>query len=270
MDKQRNIVALITDFGLSDHFVGAMKLSILNSCSQDIEFIDVSHELEPGNIYGAAYFIDSIFDYLPKGSVVLPIVDPGVGSEREIILCDVEEKYFIGPDNGIMTPLFNASKGIFKVKKDVFGSTSNTFHGRDIFAPLAGELINAYAGSSTDFDNFLEKHCHVEDYYEKVTFLPDYRPEMSDWLISGKIIHIDRYGNAISNIHTTDLNSKTDLTIILKQNDFEVLKNTFSDVDIDEDLAYIGSTGYIEFARRDGNFALSNNISLYDNVNIVF
>ena len=185
------IVAFITDFGRRDVYVAEMYLVLLENCPQS-RIIEVTHELSPGDISSAAYIVGRIKDRLPIGSICVVVVDPGVGTARQGVVVECDGRYFVGPDNGIFSHVI-ASDQSYRVRVLDTQDASpkmcgNTFNGRDLFAPVAGRLA---AG------------CRFEDLGREGRLLntPPAQPPKklkNGW--QGRIVYIDRFGNAITNI----------------------------------------------------------------------
>ncbi|MEZ0323082.1 MAG: SAM-dependent chlorinase/fluorinase [Hydrogenothermaceae bacterium] len=184
-------IALLTDFGNKDGFVGAVK-GVIISINPEVNLIDISHEVEPFNILEASLILNAVYRYFPKGTIFLSVVDPGVGTERKAVIIETEDYIFVSPDNGLLTlPLKNQTvKKIVYIKNSKYflPTNTNTFHGRDIFAPVCG-----YISLSEPLENFGEI---VSEYIKILDFEPVYTKEK----IFGKIIKFDRFGNAITNI----------------------------------------------------------------------
>lgn len=253
----KRFVALLTDFGLTENFVALMKATIF-TINPNVEIIDISHNIEPHNIRQAAFILHTSVKYFPEGTIFVAVVDPGVGTNR-FALCSSADKYlFVGPDNGILTfaleNLKNRKIHIFTNEEYQLENPSKTFHGRDIFAPLA-----AYLSKGVSLDEFGE-----EISYSKIIHLPPLKSYYdSQGNLIGEVVHIDRFGNIITSLSAKNLG--IDMHNILKQDlkwRFELghtkIKNismTFSDVKEGELLAYIGSSGYLEIGIRNGNAA---------------
>ncbi len=193
-------VVLLTDYGVEDDYVGLMHASVLRF-SPDAKIIDLCHSILPGNIRSAAFLLKKDYNYFPKGSVFVCVVDPGVGSDRDIIIAEVNGYLFIAPDNGLLSPLLTDLESPFvynlNTNLKLSENISNTFHGRDLFAPLAGKLLNG-----ENINLFADKR--ITNYHQI-----DIRPREEDGKIIGEVIWIDRYGNLITNIDCkTDDNYK--------------------------------------------------------------
>jgi len=190
---EKTFVALITDFGLKDPFVGVMKGVILK-INPAANIIDITHNIQRHNIFEASQVLAMSYRYFPPATVFVVVVDPGVGSSRRPLLVITEDYYFIGPDNGIFTTVYEHSEGkSFRVlhitaEHYFLPMSGSTFHGRDIFAPVAG---------------WLSKGIESNRFGQEIT---DYKrldipiPQVSDRVIKGKVVCIDVFGNAITNI----------------------------------------------------------------------
>lgn len=196
--KKDGIITLTTDFGISDPFVGIMK-GVMLGINPLIRFIDISHLIEPQNIIQAYYTLKFSYKYFPSRTIHLAVVDPGVGSNRRPILIESKDYFFIGPDNGIFSFIFenDPSVNIIELteKKFFLPSVSQTFHGRDIFASVAGWL-------SSDVKPY-EFGIPINN----PVILKTPEPDIGKEKISGEVIHIDRFGNLITNISETQFHS---------------------------------------------------------------
>jgi len=244
------IITLTTDFGLRDPYVAEMKAVILGICSGAV-IVDITHEIEKFNIRMGAYVLASAAPYFPKGTIHVAVVDPGVGTQRRSLLLQTQQGFFIGPDNGVLI-LAAEKQGItsiheIKNPKLRLPHVSNTFHGRDVFAPAAAHLANGV--SPADFGP--EIHEIVKPEFAKVAF--------SKGALTGEVLHVDGFGNIITNISEEELahfriedsinvevaNCKTKLK----------LDRTYAETKPKQALALIGSQGYVEIAVNKGNAA---------------
>ncbi len=212
-------IFFLTDYGTKDEYVGIVK-SVILSINQDAKIIDITHEIPPQDIYSGIFIINKILKYLPQKSIILAVIDPGVGGKRKSIVGESEIEFpegvkkkifFVGPDNGIFTPIFlqanhqkvfeiNAEKILDEAKNyGLFLEKSNTFHGRDIFAPACA-LISK--------NPEIIKKISFQEELKPMKF-PIPKPEIKfenkekkkkEKEIIGHIIHIDRFGNLITNI----------------------------------------------------------------------
>lgn len=185
------VVALLTDFGTQDGFVGVMKGVIL-SIAPNTPIVDISHEIEPFNILEGAILLKAHYLFFPEKTVFICVVDPGVGSERKALIVETPKYFFVGPDNGLFDLVLREEED-FKVyeianEKYTLPRRNNTFHGRDIFAPVGAYLKKGVNPSE------IGKRTKYEF---KLNF-PE--PEEGESFVEGEIIHFDRFGNAITNI----------------------------------------------------------------------
>ena len=244
MERQ---IILLTDFGTKDPYVGMMK-GVITTISQNTKIIDLTHEIEAGNIKEASYILSSSYQYFAQGSIFAVVVDPGVGSSRKPIAIKTDNYFFVGPDNGIFTHTLNNIENLLEVvelnNEDLhLKKRSHTFHGRDIFAPTAAYIANNIPlhnlGSKIDKEDLIK--------------LPDLKLEISDKIITAEIIHFDRFGNIITSIPTDTIKGKSVKEVQTGSIKTANYKRTFADVSPGELVAYPGSSGYIEIAVRNGN-----------------
>ncbi|MFA4911928.1 MAG: SAM-dependent chlorinase/fluorinase [Desulfobacteria bacterium] len=243
-EMDRGVISLITDFGTRDGYVGAMKGVILKINPQ-VRLVDITHEVSPQDIFEAGFILKNSYRYFPDGSIHLVVVDPGVGSKRRAILVEAGDHFFICPDNGVFTFIYELER-IKKIveltnKKYFLPHISNTFHGRDIFAPAAA---------------YLSKGIPLEDLGEicndVVRFdIPE--PETERGIIKGVILHVDRFGNLISNIPEVlfrELVGKGMHEISIGGEVLGDIKGSYSEVKEEQALALFGSSGYLEISVR--------------------
>jgi S-adenosylmethionine hydrolase len=184
-------IALLTDFGLSDHFAGVMK-GVIAGIAPRAAIIDISHDVQPYALAQARFLLAQSWPWFPKDSVFVCVVDPGVGSERRPIAVKAEGRYFIGPDNGLFTDLLQRPKAEARIitnTKLFAGPPSATFHGRDIFAPTAAWLATGIA--------FSRLGPRIAD-AQRSAGAEVVRTGRRYW--QGEIVHIDRFGNLITNL----------------------------------------------------------------------
>ncbi len=238
------IITLTTDFGIEDPFVAVMK-GVIYTITSEARVIDISHNIPPGNIVVGAFFVDYASKFFPRDTIHVVVVDPGVGGERRPIMVSARGQYFIGPDNGIFTPLYTGGESVYHLTSTWYFRTpvSNTFHGRDIFAPVAAHLST---GLSPDF--FGER---IED-YKKIP-LPTPK-KLDDGTIEGEIIHVDRFGNLITNI-SHELLDGTEYEIEINGKVIDGIKKTYGSVPPGEPLALIDSFDMLEIAINRGSAA---------------
>lgn len=193
-----NLIALLTDFGLKDAYVGVMK-GVIARINPEATVIDITHEIRPQDVLGAALVLASAYPYFPKWSVFCSVVDPGVGGKRRIIALQTKNHRFIAPDNGLLAFVCKREEVLKSVsveeKRYFLEEVSSTFHGRDIFAPVA-----AYLAKGLELEKFGPEA-------QRMTKLPWPEPQAQADTLIGKIVYIDHFGNAISNVDSKLLKS---------------------------------------------------------------
>lgn len=240
--KER-LITLSTDFGLSDSYVGTMKGVIL-SINFRVKIVDITQEISPYNIAQAAYLLKSYYSYFTKGTIHLIVVDPGVGTGRQAILAKSKDYYFIAPDNGLLTYVTNRiEKVVSLTNNDYFlPDKSHTFHARDIFAPAAAHLSKGVA-----MEEFGQP-------VEKIMELPQLSPEVGKDVVRGRVIHIDRFGNLVTNINREVLKNKFDWVCLeIKGQKIKELKKNYAGGKPEETFAIFGSLGHLEISVNCGS-----------------
>ncbi len=240
--KCSGTITLTTDFGLSDPYVGIMKGVIL-SINPQARVIDISHLIKAGSVLQAAGILQESYTFFPKGSIHVAVVDPGVGTERRLILLETEEYFFVGPDNGIFWPIIAAHPDIEVIhltKGQYFlPNITHTFHGRDIFAPVAAHLSLGVSPRKMG-------HPISDPVPLKIP-----RPQQTGEVLSGQIIRVDHFGNLITNILQKDLDQFSGAARpVIKVGDLviEGVSKTYADASAGEILAMIGSSDLLEIA----------------------
>lgn len=254
------IITLLTDFGTEDGYVAAMKGVIL-SINPDAAIIDISHQIPPQDITAGAFVLSQAAPFFPKDTVHIAVVDPGVGGKRKPILIETERYFFVGPDNGIFSIVLQNERirrKIHLTNKDYFlGYISSTFHGRDIFSPVA-----AYLSIGIDPALFGKK-------IKTIAKLNLNRPLARNGKITGQIIHVDRFGNLITNIEEGLLKKilkNKNFKIIVGDNVIKKLVLSYSYAKEDEPVSLIGNSGLLEIAIRDKNASMELEIKRGDNI----
>lgn len=244
------IITLTTDFGTSDAYVGTMKGVILG-INPNVRVVDLTHAVPPQDIHEAAFTIYSAYRYFPKGTIHTVVVDPGVGSDRQAIVCEIDGAFFVCPDNGVLSYLLQAIDGSVEHRMKAVAiqnpgyhlpEVSNTFHGRDIFAPVAAHLSRGVPLAS------------IGPRVENLVQLPIPIPEVSGNTITGQIVKIDRFGNAITNISETVLAGEVSgYEINVQGVRLTHINRTYAESAVGEPLAIIGSFGVLEIAVNGGS-----------------
>ncbi len=248
------IVTLLTDFG--EFYPGVMKGVILK-VNPKVSIVDITHSVEPQNVLQGAFLLYHSYRFFPN-AIHLAVVDPGVGGKREALVFECRNHMFIAPNNGIAYPSAR-NDGIERVWKideaktsEITGELSNTFHGRDVFAPAC-----AYASIG------LLKEI-AEPFYGEIVEL-----ELFDYVIKGnlvrcKVVFIDRFGNVVTNLKSEDVGCK-----FLKFEDVKIpIVRCYEDVEKGEPLALIGSFGTLELSVREGNFSKEFGVKSNDEIEI--
>jgi len=259
------VITLTTDFGLNDPFVGVMKGVILATTPR-VTIIDLTHGIAPHDIRDAAFTIGMNYTYFPVRTIHVVVVDPGVGSRRRPILVVADRHFFIGPDNGVFSVIYEKEKASLQVihitaDRHFLKAKSSTFQGRDVFAPVAAQLAGG-----RDFRDFGER---ISDF--KTLELP--MPNREKNLLKGEIIRIDTFGNAMANISQREID---DLTSQYPQGAMKIflsgkevpLKEYYGQATDKMLYAVINSSEYLEFFINCGNATETCKISIGDAVEI--
>jgi len=256
--KPSGIITLLTDFGEIDGFVGTMKGVIL-SIDPDVKIIDISHKIAAQDIEAGAFVLNCSYRYFPRGTIHVTVVDPGVGSERKILAAQSNDYFFVAPDNQILKYVFDSNETITVVevlnKQFFLNKGSQTFHGRDIFAPIAAHLSMGVP--------IIQLGQKTKDYDRgQIDF-----PIITKSGITGKIIYIDKFGNLVTNI-AGNMISKSISSIQVGRTTINCLSNSYVKVAVNQPLAIIGSSGNLEIAIRNGNAQQQLSINRKDIVKI--
>ena len=244
----RPIITLTTDFGVSDHFVGVMKGVILG-IQPSAQVIDISHGVQPYEIADGAFTIAQAYRYFPKKTIHVVVVDPGVGSARRAILAEMAGQYFVAPDNGVLSMVFAREQPkVRHITSERFflHPVSRTFHGRDVFSPVAAHL--AAGVTPAQFGKRIEDYLRAE--FDKPAHTGKHT-----W--TGAILKADHFGNLATNFHidqfpalrTHPFSLNAGLQAITR------LALTFSECAPGELFVIVGSSGYIEIAASQGSAA---------------
>lgn len=265
MNPSTRIITLTTDFGTSDAYVGIMKGVILG-INPDVQVVDLTHAIPPQDIHDAALSIHAAHRYFPEGTIHTIVVDPGVGSDRQAVICQTDRAFFVCPDNGILTYLLheieNADGQSIKAvaiqnKAYYLPEVSNTFHGRDVFAPVAAHLSLGVplANIGPPVDDLVQ--------------LPIPTHQVSGNTIIGQIVKIDRFGNAITNISESVL-ADIGATYEIRVGSTRLMRlnRAYAESGIGKPLAIIGSFGVLEIAINGGSAEVSLGLKWGDVVEI--
>lgn len=258
------IIALLTDFGIQDSYVGVMKAVILSICPA-AKIIDLTHHIPPQDVRRAAYALMTAMDYLPPHTIVVVVVDPGVGSARRSIAVKTTNSILIAPDNGVLTYALQQRPIVrmVQLKHYRLNNISNTFHGRDVFSPAAAHLA---AGVSFE---------ELGPTIDRIEQLKMPHLDLSPTVIEGEVIDIDGFGNVITSIGrlawdaddllilqprflsaaTPSVTLQPERCVVLMGDHTFDLSVTYSGVGIGHALALVNSVGQLEIAVNNGNAA---------------
>lgn len=242
------IITLTTDYGTDDHLVGTLKGVILK-INPDVNIVDITHRVAPFDLLDGALTIGAAYSYFPPKTIHVVVVDPGVGTDRRPILVSAQNQYFIAPDNGVLSLVYEREENVVvrhaNVEHYYLQPLSKTFHGRDVFAPVAAWLAKSFQTASMGEE--------IADY--KRFALP--RPKDADGDLKGVVLKIDSFGNLVTNFREQDLPgaSANGGAIKLQVGAHSVtrLVDTFAQGNAGEPIAYFGSSGYLEIAVNKAN-----------------
>jgi S-adenosyl-L-methionine hydrolase (adenosine-forming) len=270
MPNPTPIITLTTDFGTTDHFAGVMK-GVIAGIAPTVRVVDITHEISPYEILEGAFVISEAWRYFPKGTIHVVVVDPGVGSARRPILVEAAGHFFVAPDNGVLSMVYDAAKlpappvrvgashasmmadmrskpkvRVISNPKLMAREISRTFHGRDIFAPAAAHLARGVPAAR--FGKTIADYIRI----------PDIKPsKLSRTCWRGTIFRADRFGNLVTNFHLDDFARVTAGPFELRVGAERIrrLALTFSEAAIGELVAVFGSSGYLEIVANQASAA---------------
>ncbi len=243
-------ITLLTDFGNTDYFVAAMKGVILAD-NPTARIVDITHDIPPQDIESAAFTLFAAHGAFPAGTIHVAVVDPGVGSDRRAILIKAAGQFFVGPDNGIFSYICDGSEPrVFHLNnpKCFRHPVGDTFNGRDIFAPVAAALSRGIAPHKLGVE--------VDDYVQ----LSSLQPEVSeDGVIAARIIHIDHFGNCVTNITANELSEKVideRIRLTIREQQIDTFHRFFDEeTSANKVFCIWGSAGFLEIAARNNSAA---------------
>lgn len=259
---RRPLITLTTDFGLRDPYVAEMKAVVLG-VSPNATIVDITHQVEKFNVRMGAYVLASASLYFPKGTVHVAVVDPGVGTKRQPIIVQTKKGCFVGPDNGVLALAVKNIGGqthVHRITNPEFmlPKVSNTFHGRDIFAPTAAHVANGRCPAELG----PEIHQMVTPEFAKIVRKRD--------SLEGQVVHTDDFGNIITNFGARELGAmKAENSVTVKvRNEKLTLKlcKAYGDVEKQQPLAIIGSHNFLEISVNQGNARNIFNVEAGDGV----
>ena len=236
----RPLITLLTDFGTADSYVAEVKAALLRAAPQ-ATLVDLTHAVPPGDLRAAAYLLGRTWHRFPEGTVHLAVVDPGVGTPRAALAFGTAGHWFVGPDNGLFTPVLRDA-AVEIVTLPIPSTAAPTFHGRDLFAPAAAALASGTPLQTLGqpYLGIPHRLSHRDPHYEGKSVI-------------GEVVYVDRFGSLVTNL-TPEM--VPDYAVIeIEGLDVGPLRRTFGDVPTGGLLAYLGSGGQVEIAVRDGSAA---------------
>jgi len=249
------LIALLTDFGLEDGFVGTVK-GVIKTINPAVDIIDISHQIPSFDILKGALILRASCKYFPEGTIFTVVIDPGVGTQRKAIIVKTSKYFFVAPDNGVLSLALENEKieKIIEIENEQFflKKDNNTFHGRDIFAP-----VSAYISRGVPLEEFgkpIDKIKRIE--------LP--KPQKKDKKIEGQIISFDKFGNAITNISSLESFKEG----YVKNIPIKKVVNAFLDGDKDSLNLIKVSFGFYEIFVPEGNAKEKFNLKIGDKIEI--
>jgi hypothetical protein len=256
MQKSQRIITLLTDMGLEDHFVAVMK-GIMLEINPDLYFVDITHLVPRHDIASGAFVLGQAYSYFPAGTINLAVVDPGVGTARRAVVASTGGRFFVAPDNGLLTHVYNNEEVVLvhEIASDHYlrRPVSTTFHGRDVFAPVA-----AWISRDIPLQQFgPQVHNPVKLKLPELT-------RVRDTLIQASIMAVDHFGNLITNLKPEDVPAYggpgKKCKILAGQREISNFRKTFSEGLPGEVFVVPGSTGYLEIVINNGSAASELNL----------
>jgi S-adenosylmethionine hydrolase len=245
----RPVIALVSDFGSRDHYAGTMKGVILSICP-DVALVDISHDIPPHDVLNAALELAACYRYFPQGTIFLTVIDPGVGSTRRGLAADTGDYRFVAPDNGVLSGVFQETppRKVVELTERRYArpTVSRTFEGRDRFAPAAAWLAKGIQLSALG--------RALSDYHR----LEIPQPLVESGSLSGIVLRIDHFGNAVTNIDRRTFEKFVDagdVQIDAGGQRIGRLVATYADINADEVCALFGSTDHLELAANSASAA---------------
>jgi S-adenosylmethionine hydrolase len=263
----RGIVTLTTDFGSSDPYVGIMKGVILG-INPDAQLVDLCHDIRPYDVLEAAYAVAQAYRYFPPRTVHLVLVDPGVGTARRPLIVSADRYVFVAPDNGVLSLVYAQEENLYVrhiTATHYFREpVSQTFHGRDIFAPVVG---------------WLSRHAETEKFGELITdytrFTLPKPKRVNENQLQGMVVRVDRFGTLVTNLTPTDLpelfrESPASFKMTVGKVEISKLQTAYADGGQGEVFAILGSAGYLEIAANRASAAQALGVGKGAEVGVIF
>lgn len=267
MAAAQRIVTLTTDFGVTDHFVGTMKGVICN-INPSVQIVDICNSVHSYDLLEGAITIAQAYHYFPANTVHVVVVDPGVGTARRPILVNTTKYLFVAPDNGVMSLVYDREERVsvrhIAAEHYFVQPVSNTFHGRDIFAAVAGYLSKG-----------VEPHKFGDEVTDYVRFAAPKPKAVSEKQIKGVVIKVDKFGNLITNFTPRDIpqlvtQKPGPFKILIAKSEITKLRTAYAQGAPGEVFAILGSMGYLEIATNRGSAARSLGADKGSEVGVIF
>lgn len=251
------LITLTTDFGLQDHYVGVMK-GVISSIYPDAWVIDLTHGVGSHSVEQGAFFLLSSYRYFPEGTVHTVVVDPGVGSWRRPLAAFCDGRYFIAPDNGVLSYAFEGREvEAVEIDAERYGlkPMSATFHGRDLFSPSA-----AWLASGVPFPDMGEE---IDDWFRLPSIEPGRTPE-NGW--TGRVLNVDKFGNLVTNFRPEMVPES--FRLVVGELETRRRVQAYAEVDRGEAFVITGSAGFVEVSVREGSAAAWARVEIGDKVEL--
>jgi len=258
-------IGLLTDFGLSDPYVGQMK-AVLAKKAPTCPVVDISHGVVPYNIAQAAFFLAASYRHFPKDAIILAVVDPGVGTDRKIVTLQIGENILIAPDNGLLslalTTATTSDIQVFDLTKamDAPKEISHTFHGRDVFAPLAAWL--ALGGDPAGLGHNLDPADLISCNWSQPTIKPN--------SATAHVLHIDHFGNCVLNLKAGALPAPQKVNLASLSREDLACTTTYADLETGAPGLLEGSQGFLEIAVNQHSAADKFGLSMGDTIELTW
>ena len=254
------IITLLTDFGTKNHYVGILKGVILG-INRSARIIDLSHEVPSQDVRGAAYILGTSYRYFPQGTIHCAVVDPGVGSPRYGLVVKAGDYLFVGPDNGLFTMVYDLEKDVevYKIIESThtLSEISSTFHGRDIFAPVAAHL--SLGVSCSELGKMITGPVRIHTL----------RPVLKGSILEGTVVYVDRFGNLITNITCTDMDKFVEqgrFEIVADDVILDTVSRTYFEAPRGTIIALFGSSDNLELSAVMGSAARMLHLGVGDKI----
>ncbi|QGY40012.1 hypothetical protein GM415_07695 [Pseudodesulfovibrio cashew] len=258
-------IGLLTDFGMADPYVGQMK-AVLAKKAPACTVVDISHEVEPFNVAQAGFFLAASYVHFPGDAVILAVVDPGVGTARRIVGLELDERLLIAPDNGLLSLALSTTWAQsvraydFSRAVDAPDKVSHTFHGRDVFAPLAAWLT--LGGDRTGLGGEIDPASLVA---------PDWAtPDVSPGTATGHVLHVDRFGNCVLNLEAGCLGTPNQLALTAPSHTPLAYVTTYAQMPEGAPGLLEGSQGFLEIAVNQRSAAKALGLSMGDEITLTW